>query len=298
MPSRKIPSLNWLRVFDVAARTQSFKATANILNMTAAAVSQQISALEHFLERKLFDRTNRSVALTEFGALYYREIREPISTLQFATDAVLGIGEAEQLSIEAPTVFLSGWLIPRIPDFLRENPSLQLNIVVNEESISVGREASDVLILYETPVARSREIIPLYTEVLFPVALPEIAKRISKPEDLLNEQLIDVKGHTAPWRIVLDHLGIGPEAQQHVRMMYVTHTTISFAMASAGMGVAMAYKPSTDHLMKIHGLVACPIEINFAGAARYFLAIDGPNSRRPTVDSFKTWILSEVAKTD
>ena len=66
--SSLIPSLNWLRVFKAAARHSSFARAGKELNMSAAAVSQQIVALEGSLGRPLFDRTANSVRLTGDGA--------------------------------------------------------------------------------------------------------------------------------------------------------------------------------------------------------------------------------------
>ena len=65
--SSLIPSLNWLRVFEAAARNSSFARASKELNMSAA-VSQQIVALEGSLGRPLFDRTANSVRLTGDGA--------------------------------------------------------------------------------------------------------------------------------------------------------------------------------------------------------------------------------------
>jgi LysR family glycine cleavage system transcriptional activator len=54
MHSARIPSLNWLRVFDAAARHESFASAGRELNMSAAAVSQQVAALDTYLKRPLF----------------------------------------------------------------------------------------------------------------------------------------------------------------------------------------------------------------------------------------------------
>lgn len=67
MQPHRIPSLNWLRVFDAAARHQSFASAGRELNMSAAAVSQQILALETYLKKPLFLRSANKVRLTLEG---------------------------------------------------------------------------------------------------------------------------------------------------------------------------------------------------------------------------------------
>ena len=68
--ARRIPSLNWLRVFEAAARAGSFARAAETLNISPPAVGQQIRALEDHLGRALFERGPQSVMLTEAGRAY------------------------------------------------------------------------------------------------------------------------------------------------------------------------------------------------------------------------------------
>ena len=62
---RGIPSLNWLRVFEAAARMENFARAAELLNMSTSAVSQQVKALESHFGEALFKRGPRHVELTD-----------------------------------------------------------------------------------------------------------------------------------------------------------------------------------------------------------------------------------------
>jgi LysR family transcriptional regulator, glycine cleavage system transcriptional activator len=64
MANHDLPPLNWLRAFESAARTLSFTEAASELNVTQAAISKQIKALEASLQHPLFIRRARSLALT------------------------------------------------------------------------------------------------------------------------------------------------------------------------------------------------------------------------------------------
>ena len=63
MPAN-IPSLNWLRVFEAAARMENFARAGELLDLSTSAVSQQVKALENHLGEQLFERHARSVELT------------------------------------------------------------------------------------------------------------------------------------------------------------------------------------------------------------------------------------------
>jgi len=77
----KIPSWNWLRVFEASARCESFARAAVELNMSAAAVSQQARALEERLGARLFDRQAPAVRLTDVGRAYLPGVQQPLLTL-------------------------------------------------------------------------------------------------------------------------------------------------------------------------------------------------------------------------
>ena len=86
--SISVPSLNWLRVFEAAARFQSFARAAEELNMSAAAVSQQVRALEDRVGAPLFTRAAHSVALTDLGRAYLPIVQQSLLTLQNATEGL------------------------------------------------------------------------------------------------------------------------------------------------------------------------------------------------------------------
>ena len=77
-----LPSLNWLRVFEAAARCESFARAAEELNMSAAAVSQQVRALEERLGAALFERPAHAVRLTDPGRAYLPGVQQAMLTLQ------------------------------------------------------------------------------------------------------------------------------------------------------------------------------------------------------------------------
>ena len=79
---QKLPPLNTLRAFRVAAATLSFTEAAEQLFVTQAAVSHQIKALEEFLGKALFERGNRSLKLTEAGRQYLPYINQMFSILE------------------------------------------------------------------------------------------------------------------------------------------------------------------------------------------------------------------------
>ncbi len=82
----RLPSLKFLKTFQVAAKLKSFKAAAEELFITPSAVSHQIKALEEQLGVALFERGVRSLTLTDAGAHYLEHISDIFSKLESVTE--------------------------------------------------------------------------------------------------------------------------------------------------------------------------------------------------------------------
>ena len=82
----RLPSLKFLKTFQVAARLQSFKAAAEELFVTPSAISHQIKALEEHLGVSLFQRGVRTLTLTDAGANYLEHINDIFSKLESVTE--------------------------------------------------------------------------------------------------------------------------------------------------------------------------------------------------------------------
>ena len=111
---RRIPPLNPLSTFEVAARNGSFTLAAEELNVTQGAVSRQVRTLEEFLGLDLFERQHRSVRLTRAGQAYYADIRTGFEHLEAATARLAASLQREKLVVRSYSTFATRWLIPRL----------------------------------------------------------------------------------------------------------------------------------------------------------------------------------------
>ena len=113
----RLPPLSSLRAFEAVARRLSFSRAAEDLHVTPGAVSQQIRFLEQHLGETLFDRTRRSVALTETAMRMLPEIQAGLETLSRALASRSAPHSAKALTISVAPSFASKWLLPRLADF-------------------------------------------------------------------------------------------------------------------------------------------------------------------------------------
>jgi len=295
MAIRRISSLNWLRVFEAAAQAQSFKSAADALNMTRSAVSQQIAALEQSLGKQLFVRKAKGVELTEEGLLFLPIVRGSLSAIEVNAARLFGPDDAEQLTIEAPSAVLLGWLNPILPEFLNRHPEIGLRVKSSDYNYSVGQPDSDVVVFHAQSIVPGREVVPILPEYFRPVAHPSIARKTSKPRHLMDHRLIDGEGQRAAWKLVFDELGLDAPAWSDRPNATGSDTTQTLSLAASGIGIALARSPVSDRLVEALGLEACLPDIRIKSPAQYFMALRPADARRSIETEFGAWLLSQTA---
>ncbi len=288
-----VPSLNWLRVFEAAARCESFARAAVQLNMSPAAVSQQVRALEDRLGACLFERHPHAVTLTEMGRAYLPSVQQALVTLETATDGLFGTARAQQLFVQSALIFAHGVLARSTMEFSAAYPDIALTLTTANHPYEFTRGFSDLQIVFGNPQAYDAESDRLMGEVLYPVARADIASRIRRSSDLLEHRLIDVATHRAGWPYLFDRAGTLPGTARYV---YADSTIMAMAMASEGAGVALARAPASDKAMQDAGLVPCLEGFSVEGREAYHLVYPDHATLRPPARVFRDWILACCAE--
>jgi LysR family transcriptional regulator, glycine cleavage system transcriptional activator len=145
---RSIPSLTALRAFAATADLRSFSQAARVLNVTHAAVAQQVRALEDQLGRPLVQREGRGVSLTTDGEQLAEALGEGFGAIQRGLEA-LRAGEADRpVRVSLTATFAAQWLMPRMKDFWRGHPDIGLSLHPDNRVVDLHRERMDLAIRY------------------------------------------------------------------------------------------------------------------------------------------------------
>ncbi|MEM8732237.1 MAG: LysR family transcriptional regulator [Pseudomonadota bacterium] len=284
----RIPSLNWLRVFEAAARSGSFARAAERLAMSPPAVSQQIRALEAHMGRALFDRQAAGVRLTEAGRSLLMVVGDALGRMETAAAALSGPARPN-LVVGASLAFSMGWLTPRLPGFLHSHPTLNLDLrsLLGRDE-TPPREA--VLWIGFGPPAPGTEAIRLFGERLIPVARPDLARAVQSLSDLRQHRLIEVRDHRRNWAQVLGTDVMPPE----VRTISVDTTLTALSLAATGGGIALARPPATGDLLDRYALAPCLPGADIAGIDAYHLLHASGARLSAEEEAFKAWIAQEA----
>lgn len=170
--------LNALRVFVAVAERLSFTEAARALEVTPAAVSSQIKLLEDQLATPLFYRHSRSVRLTPQGAQLLPGVRRGFDELARAIEQLRKHRSSGQLNISLLGSFLQKWLLPRLGDFYRKHPEIDLRFNASRALVDFMVTDFHAAVRYGRGEWESLRAEHVMDDWVFPVASPALVARI------------------------------------------------------------------------------------------------------------------------
>ncbi|MCB5412000.1 LysR family transcriptional regulator [Pseudogemmobacter faecipullorum] len=171
--SRDLPPLDWIRVFETAARHLNFSAAASELGLTQAAVSQTIRKLELRIGAQLFNRHPRGVSLSTQGEAWLPPVQLALRQLGRST-ADLFAAPRRKVVIAAPASMTGLWLIPRLARISQALPQLQIQCETIHQLSDAARIDADFELRYGAGLWPGRAAVPVFREALLPMAAPEL----------------------------------------------------------------------------------------------------------------------------
>ncbi|WP_172329014.1 LysR family transcriptional regulator [Mangrovicoccus sp. HB161399] len=198
-----LPSLGDLACFECAARNLSFKLAAVELNVTPAAVSHRIKALEQDLGQPLFTRQYRGVELTEAGALLFVSLQRGFEAISEGVSRIRYRHDQTGVTIAATTAMSGLWLTPRLAAFWRAHPGIAISQMVQDTGAPLGPGAvpPDLSIHYGRPERETDETRLLFHDRILALGTRRFATThgIRGVADLLKVPLIHTLSGTNAW---------------------------------------------------------------------------------------------------
>jgi LysR family glycine cleavage system transcriptional activator len=291
-PLFRLPPLNGLRAFEVAARHLNFRAAAEELGVTQAAVAQQVRGLERELDLKLFDRLPRALALTEAGRGYADSIRRAFELMSEATSTLRP--EPLRLTISVTPTFASKWLIPRLPDFLAAHPDLDMRILASERVSNFQSDAVDIAVrLARPPFGPGLQAELLFKQELVAVCSPALIPPTGMlvPADLARFVLLHDTHNQWP-EFAATIPGSAPTASsKSVRFNQTSH---AIEAALAGQGIALASRIFVNDDITAGRLVPAFSKTMRAASDFYVVSLRKPKHVQ-SVAKVREWLLRHAS---
>jgi LysR family transcriptional regulator, glycine cleavage system transcriptional activator len=294
-------SLDLLRGFRAAARHLSFTRAARELFVTQSAISREIKKLEEQIGQPLFHRVNRALQLTHAGEELYRAADEALALIDAATVRLAGAGRS--LGVTTTTALASLWLVPRLPQFTRRHPGIDVRIAATNDMFNLEREHLDIAIRYVPPGWDIPSGVRLVDYEIFPVCSPALARDKTRPlrtpADLAGHVLLDFEAvlygrSWYDWEQWFDAMKLRKGTRAGT--LRFSHYDQVIHAALEGSGVAIGKRPHlTRHLRD--GVLFVPFGREWvAGLGGFDIVVAESTARRETVDAFIAWLRNEVLR--
>jgi len=287
--------LTGLRVFEAAARHESFLHAAEELSITPGAVSRQIKGLETELAVRLFERFNRAVRLTEAGRRLATGVAQGLALME---EAVLEVRSPRQavLAVTAMHSFAARWLVPRLHLFNERHPDVQVLVAASDAPIDLVRDRYDLAIRFGRgpyPGLAAQKLISLF---MFPVCSPRLLEEtpLARPADLAKVPLfgdVNFDSSEPDWASWLALAG-APEVDWRGGQRF-SNTYLSIEAALAGRGVALAEAALVQEELASGRLVK-PFDIEVQSPNSQWILTLPEKADRSDIRRFRTWLLAQA----
>ena len=253
----KRPRLNILRTFEAAGRRLSFSLAAQDLNISQAAVSQQMRQLEAYLDTALFIRHHRRLSLTSTGQAYLDTVHEALDRLDSVTDQLFPGQHHQTVTLRCTSGVAALWLVPKLKAFRKLHRNIEIRIKTLEQIDDKQKEGvPDLEILIGGDADKDSNRVKLFTSIITPVCSPELFSQRQRPvraDDILEFELIHVLGYDDDW-----HRWFRSHVENDVSMsrgLLVDGSLIAIEAAQRGDGIMLGRRPLIDNYLESGELV-------------------------------------------
>lgn len=293
---RRLPPLNALRIFEVAARTGSYAEAGAELGLTHGAVSRQIAALESWLGQRLFMKDGRRMVATPMARIFAAEVGLSFDRLAVAAEACGRPDARRILRVSAPTSFAMRWLIPRLNRYHADHPQVEVAVTTVSTVLEELRGGVDVAI--RRGVARDdawphHRVVPVLDDVDTLIMSPALfAQRpILKPADIEGHTLLASETRAGDWANWLEAAGLEHPAG-HPRQIF-DHFFVTRQAVEDGLGIGIGPLPMLE-IDVANGRLMTPLPEIRVPRTGYVALIPRQAAAGNLVAGFVDWLAGEA----
>ncbi len=291
---RRLPPLATLRVFEVAARTNSYVDAGRELGLTHGAVSRQIASLESWLGQRLFVRVGRRMVATQAARAFAAEVSRAFDSVTTAADACGKPAARRVLRVSAPTTFAMRWLIPRLADFESSRPEVEVSVTTVTTLHDELRGGFDVAIrrgLGDGQAWPQHSAVHFLDEFDVLIASPSLLREhpVAGPEDIQSGTLLASETRPRDWADWLHAAGLRhPRGPRRV----FDHFFITLQAVTDGMGFGIGPLPILEREL-VRGRLVAPLPAITVQRPGYTALVPFDADKSASLEAFLDWLLAE-----
>src|SRR5262245_5204329 len=289
-----IPPLSSLRLFEAAARHESFRKAAEELGLTASAVSHGVDSLEKWLGVELFRRRPRGVTLTPAGRHLLPYVSEGLSMIALGAQRLPGRRAERRVMLSVAPSFAQLFLVPRLPRFRALHPGIRISIDTSHRQALFPMEGVDLSIRMGKGAWPGVKSDLLFRERLIPVASPAYLASASRSGaiDWQKATYLRVSSVEYDWNAWIE----GTQANiEVVDDLHFDTTMLANEAAAAGLGIAVGRLPLVVPDLNAGRLVKADARVVDIETGYWLVGPSGQETR-PAIQSFRKWLLDEAKR--
>ncbi|WP_172300369.1 LysR family transcriptional regulator [Pseudoruegeria sp. HB172150] len=285
MSFRNLPPLAQLRAFAALAETGGMSSAGELLNVSHAAISQQVRALEERLGVKLMEREGRSIVLTPDGRRLGKTLRDAFESVTREIEDMTGADADRPLQITCTPSFAARWLMPRMGSFREAHPDINLMINPTADRVDPAPGGLDLAIRFGLGDWKGLDSeVFLKTRFVIAAARSLIGDReITSPRDLLEYPWLQEIG-TNEAKEWLTSRGV---TEARVRRMTDLPGNLLQDALRAGEGVAATARAFIEPEIAAGDIV---VLFQDDGRGMGYHLVTRPGPKRPVLKSFLRWL--------
>ncbi|NSZ85388.1 transcriptional regulator GcvA [Agrobacterium tumefaciens] len=287
---RQFLPLNGLRAFEASARHLSFTRAAIELCVTQAAVSQQVKGLEKRLGVSLFQRLPRGLKITAEGEALLPTVTSSFDQMAITLDRIEAGQVRELLFLGVVGTFAVGWLLPRLREFQKRHPFIDVRVSTNNNRVDMAAEGLDFAIRFGQGSWHGTDAFRLFEAPLSPLCTPKLAETLKSPADLADATLLR-SYRSDEWATWFAAAGVTPVAQVNAGIVFDTSLGMMEA-ALQGLGVALA-PPSMFSRHLASGTIVQPFPVTIS-LGSYWLTRLQSKTPTPAMQAFSDWMFTNI----
>ena len=291
-PSTRLPSLRYLRTFQVAGRYLSFKDAADELSVTASAVSHQVRNLEEFLDIQLFHRLPRSLKFTEAGEKYFQFLDSMFSRLESETSQLKSEYGRDILRLCVPPFFLSEAMLPRLRSSAMTSQKIDFSVTTQSSAETDHPADADLSILLGDPMRKDLTTHRLFSRQIVVVSSKEYfdSHRIETYDDLNGKTLLVHEKSEDSWESWAKRVGV--PAPKPGKLLRSDSMSAIASAAHQGLGIALISWPLGRHWLEA-GLLTRVFDEEVDTGNYFYVALRSEDAKRPRVRELRDWVITE-----
>lgn len=295
-PHARLPPLNALRVFHTVVRHRSFRSAAEELSVSPQAVSQQIKLLEDTLGAELFERKGRAIEPNEKAILLAHFVQAAFDELEEGVRRVAKSDTRNRINVNASPYFATRYLLDRINRFRDIAPDADLRLTTMVDLPDFVADDVDVAIQWGFGTWKGHDATLLMHDYKVICCTPELARRLTGPDDLRTMPLLHPVLSSDLWPNVLRHLGVQDRSAKNDIQLQDAATMRRATLTGLGIGLISTIDAAED--LKLGKLVA-PFgqdvmhKMPEAQVPGFYLVVPKAHRRVKTIATFCRWIETE-----